>query len=113
MDHNYEDERFPENLPFDEDVPWENETAAGPGDVPAASGDPEDGQGAKEGPSLDESFKRLDEIAARIEEKDVSLEESFRLYQEGMNLLKYCSGKIDQVEKKMMEISADGTLKEF
>ena len=30
-----------------------------------------------------------------------------------MELLKTCSGRIDQVEKKMMQISSDGTLREF
>jgi exodeoxyribonuclease VII small subunit len=63
--------------------------------------------------TLEESFKRLDEIAGRLEQKDLSLEESFQLYKEGMELLKTCSGTIDQVEKKMLQISGDGTLKEF
>ncbi len=63
--------------------------------------------------TLEEAFKRLDEIAGRLEQKDLSLEESFQLYKEGMELLKTCSGRIDQVEKKMMQISSDGTLREF
>lgn len=67
----------------------------------------------KNEPTLEESFRRLDEIAARLEEKDISLEESFQLYKEGMELLKTCSGTIDQVEKKMLQISSDGTLREF
>lgn len=63
--------------------------------------------------TLEEAFARLDEIAGRLEQKDISLEESFQLYKEGMELLKSCSGKIDQVEKKMLQISSDGTLREF
>lgn len=72
-----------------------------------------DSKKEKDEMTLEESFTRLDEIAARLEEKDISLEESFRLYKEGMELLKTCSGKIDRVEKKMLQISQDGSLEEF
>lgn len=30
-----------------------------------------------------------------------------------MKLLKYCSGKIDRVEKKMLQINEDGEFSEF
>ena len=33
-----------------------------------------------------------------------ALEEAFKLYQEGVKLLKYCNGAIDKVEKKIIEI---------
>ena len=35
---------------------------------------------------------------------DLPLEEAFKLYQEGVKLLKYCNGAIDKVEKKIIEI---------
>jgi len=63
--------------------------------------------------TLEESFARLDELAARLEERDIPLEEAFSLYREGMELLKSCSGKIDMVEKKMLEITEDGEILEF
>ena len=44
---------------------------------------------------------------------DVSLEDSFRLYKEGMELLNECSQKIDRVEKKMLQMNEDGTFREF
>ena len=37
----------------------------------------------------------------------------FRFYKEGMELLKYCSGRLDTVEKKMLQMDEDGTLREF
>jgi exodeoxyribonuclease VII small subunit len=58
--------------------------------------------------TLEESFARLDELVARMESRDISLEESFQLYKEGMELLKSSREKIDTVEKKMLQISADG-----
>ena len=50
---------------------------------------------------------------ALLEKDDVSLEDSFRFYQEGMNLLKYCNDSIDQVEKKVQKISSDGKTEDF
>ena len=63
--------------------------------------------------TLEEAFAQLDRLAARLEERDIPLEEAFGLYRQGMELLKSCSGKIDQVEKKMLEITEDGELFEF
>lgn len=63
--------------------------------------------------TLEEAFKKLDDIAARLEKRDIPLEESFRLYKEGMDLLKFCRGRIDTVEKKMQVISDDGELTDF
>ena len=58
--------------------------------------------------TLEESFARLDELVEKLESRDISLEESFRIYKEGMDLLKSSREKIDTVEKKMLQISADG-----
>lgn len=63
--------------------------------------------------TLEEAFARLDELAGKLEDRETSLEESFRLYKQGMELLKYCSGKLDTVEKKMLQMDEDGTLREF
>ena len=45
--------------------------------------------------SLEESFEKLDEMLNELESPDISLEESFRVYQEGMKLLKQCNETID------------------
>ena len=63
--------------------------------------------------TLEESFSRLDELVEKMEDRSIPLEESFRIYKEGMDLLKKCSEKIDLVEKKMQQINADGQLEEF
>ncbi len=62
---------------------------------------------------LEELFTEIEDILAKMEDKDISLERSFLLYEEGMKKLKRCSEKIDQVEKKMLVISEQGTLEEF
>ena len=58
--------------------------------------------------SLEEVFEHLDEIVVKLEETDVSLENSFQLYHEGMELLKICNDKIVTVEKKMLMLDEDG-----
>ena len=64
-------------------------------------------------PTIEESLKELDGIGEKLESRDISLEESFAMYQKGMELLKQCSKKIDTVEKKMLKVNEDGELSEF
>ena len=63
--------------------------------------------------TIEESLKELDGIVEKLESRDISLEESFTMYQKGMELLKQCSKKIDTVEKKMLKVNEDGELSEF
>lgn len=63
--------------------------------------------------NIEDVFQELDVIAEKLESSDTSLEDSFRLYKKGMELLEYCSGKLDTVEKKMLQMDEDGTLREF
>ena len=63
--------------------------------------------------NIEDVFQELDVIAEKLESSDTSLEDSFRLYKKGMELLKYCSGKLYTVEKKMLQMDEDGTLREF
>jgi len=63
--------------------------------------------------TLEESFSKLNGIVEKLEQDDLSLEESFKVYQEGMQLLKTCNDKIDTVEKKMMQLNANGEISEL
>lgn len=67
----------------------------------------------KEEQTLEEMLQTLDEHIRQLESEDISLEESFHIYEKGMHLLKECNEKIDRVEKKVLELSADGTLQEL
>lgn len=42
----------------------------------------------------------LDGLAEKLEDRETSLEDSFRFYRQGMELLKFCSEKLDTVEKR-------------
>ena len=62
---------------------------------------------------LEGMFTELDLLAGKLEDRETSLEDSFRLYRQGMELLKLCSEKLDTVEKKMLQLNEDGTFSEF
>lgn len=63
---------------------------------------------AKQTKSLEQSFDMINQIMVELEKEDVTLEDSFRLYQEGMKLLKECNESIDKVEKKLLILEEDG-----
>lgn len=63
--------------------------------------------------TLEEAFTELDGLAEKLEDRETSLEDSIRFYRQGMELLKFCSEKLDTVEKKMLQINEDGTFSEF
>ena len=62
---------------------------------------------------IEEAFAMLDRILARMDEEGVTLEESFKCYEQGMKLIKYCNETIDTVEKKVRVLSAEGGTDEF
>lgn len=63
--------------------------------------------------TLEQIFDKLDTIVESLEMEDVSLEASFQLYHEGMELLKTCNDKIEQIEKKMAVLEENGEQHEF
>ena len=62
---------------------------------------------------LEEAFDRIEALLEKLQDKDVTLEESFGLYQEGMGLLKLCNENIDHGEKQMLQIDEEGQTHEF
>ena len=65
-----------------------------------------------DGKTLEQVFLELEQVIGRMETED-SLEESFKLYHQGMEMLKVCSDKIDKIEKKMLLLDEDGDAHEF
>lgn len=63
--------------------------------------------------TVEEAFAQIEEKISNLEKDDISLEDSFREYQEGMKLLKYCHEKVSEVEQKVQKIAEDGTLEDF
>lgn len=62
--------------------------------------------------SLENRMQQMEEILCKMESMELTLDESFRLYREGMEQLKKCSEMIDTVEKELQIIEEDGTADE-
>ena len=63
--------------------------------------------------TLEEAFTQLETVTKALEDENISLEDSFAVYQKGMQLLKYCNESIDKVEKKVLVLNGEGKLDEF
>ncbi|KUO71067.1 MAG: hypothetical protein APF77_05035 [Clostridia bacterium BRH_c25] len=58
--------------------------------------------------SFEQALKRLEEIVETLEAGNISLEESIKIYQEGITLSKQCSGMLEEAEGKVMAIMNRG-----
>ncbi len=47
------------------------------------------------------AMKELEEIVKRLESGDLSLEESLKIFEEGIALSRYCFKKLEEAEKKI------------
>ena len=57
--------------------------------------------------TLEESMAELEAVMSELEREDITLEESFSLYNTGMKLLKNCNDAIDKVEKKLIVLNEE------
>lgn len=55
--------------------------------------------------TLEQSFEKLEQIIGNLENGDVSLEDSFKLYNEGMKMIQNCNQQLDKVEKKIVVLN--------
>ncbi|MDO5388023.1 MAG: exodeoxyribonuclease VII small subunit [Clostridia bacterium] len=60
--------------------------------------------------SFEEALSRLEEIAEEMEKGETGLENSVKLYKEGVELSVYCSDILNKAEQQVSELkeSADG-----
>lgn len=55
--------------------------------------------------TLEESFDQLEKLITQLENENVSLNESFKLYNEGIKLIKNCNQQLDKVEKQIVVLN--------
>ncbi len=62
--------------------------------------------------SFEKALERLEEIAAAMERGDLGLEKMVEAFEEGQKLVKLCSSRLNEVEKKieMLVKKADGSV---
>jgi len=51
------------------------------------------------------SFRKLERIVARLESDTLELEESLKLYEEGVGLSRICSKILEEAEKKVQKLT--------
>ncbi len=54
--------------------------------------------------TFETAMARLEEISRILAENNVTLDESLKLYAEGVKLLKFCNSKLEQAQIKISEI---------
>jgi exodeoxyribonuclease VII small subunit len=58
----------------------------------------------KSAPSFEDAIKRLSEIVTKLEKGDLALEESLKLFEEGVNLSRLSQERLDAAQKKVEEL---------
>ena len=59
--------------------------------------------------TIDEKMDTLDGIIEKMESDEITLEESFDLYKQGVELVKSCNDARDRVEKEVIKLNDDGS----
>ncbi len=62
--------------------------------------------------TFEQAMKRLEEIAQSLEGGDIPIEDSIKMYEEGIKLIEFCENKLNEAEKKIQKLSrsAEGEL---
>ena len=55
--------------------------------------------------TFEQAMKRLEEITALIQKSDCSLDEGLKLYQEGLELSRFCDEKLKVFTNRLNEIN--------
>ena len=61
--------------------------------------------------TFEENLQRLEQIVRAMERGDVALEESLKLFQEGTELVRLCTQRLDEAELQVKKVmcAPDGT----
>lgn len=63
--------------------------------------------------TFEKAMKRLEEIVNALENNTVSLDDSLKLFEEGIKLTKYCENELKNIENKASKILLDSQEKSF
>ncbi|HEX7708515.1 MAG TPA: exodeoxyribonuclease VII small subunit [Thermoanaerobaculia bacterium] len=56
---------------------------------------------------FEKAFQKLETIVQRLEAEELPLDESLKLFEEGIGLSRFCHQRLEEVEKKIELILAD------
>lgn len=63
--------------------------------------------------SLEERFESIEEIIEAMETGDVTLDQSFELYKNGLEEIRAANAILDNMEKAMLKLNENDELEEF
>jgi exodeoxyribonuclease VII small subunit len=58
-------------------------------------------------PTIEENFVALEDILKEMQSEQITLEQSFELYNKGLKLVQNCNQQIDTIEKKIKILGED------
>lgn len=63
---------------------------------------------------FESALKSLEDIVVQLEAGDLTLDRALELFEEGIRVSRFCSSKLDEVERKVEILikTADGTVKD-
>ena len=61
----------------------------------------------QDGERFEDQLGKLEEIVARLEDESVGLEEALELFENGMELSRRCSDRLEAVEQRVTQLLAD------
>ena len=54
--------------------------------------------------NFEQAMNRLEEIVQQMEQEELSLDDSLKIFEEGMELSKFCYEKLNQSEQKLKKL---------
>jgi len=57
---------------------------------------------------FEEAMERLEQVVEDLESGKLSLEDSLKIFEEGMNLVNFCSKKLEEAEQKVTILIKEG-----
>ena len=60
--------------------------------------------------TLEQNFERLEALVNQLSDEELSLEQAFSAYSQGIEVLRQCNEQIDRVEKKVLKLSEGNVL---
>jgi len=54
--------------------------------------------------NFEKAMQELEEIVQQMEQGEISLDESLKIFEKGMELSKFCYDKLNQAEKKLKKL---------
>ncbi|HBX64796.1 MAG: exodeoxyribonuclease VII small subunit [Balneola sp.] len=63
----------------------------------------------KERLSFEEALKKLESIVEQLENKEITLEDSVQLYEEGVKMSQFCTEILEQAELRIEQVNEANT----